>query len=122
MGDLTKIKLRLLLDRKKLTAKHIEILKILYDSKDKHLMNTPDHPFFKCDRWLMIQPTDIDCLHYSGMDYGEHIVFSCEFKNYDNELEKFCDWIFPVCKHEDHEFLGIYYNDHNDWMKPIYYK
>ena len=118
MGMLTKIKLRLKIDHKKITQQHIDMLKNIYNAV--HPPNLPDHPFFKCERWFLLRPKDIECLHYM---YGEkYLYFDCEFKNYDNELDKFLNWIFPVCKHEDHEFLGIYYNDHNDWMTPIYYK
>jgi len=59
-----------------------------------------DHPFFKCDRWYMLFiSTNWDNEMQGGMFYENNnrwvIDLHTEFKNYDNEIDLFLDWIKP---------------------------
>lgn len=76
----------------------------------------PDHPFFRCDRWMQIghccsayfpaEPRFIFEKRSLGNDYVLNI--RCNLKNYDSEIERFIDWIKPYVDAVPGEFLGFY--------------
>jgi hypothetical protein len=76
------------------------ILKYMIDNEIEK-PTIPNHPLFATERWcLMLRsfsayfPTATKSeLIYKDSTYLLNI--QCNFKNYDNELEKFVDWIRP---------------------------
>ena len=76
----------------------------------------PDHPFFRCDRWMQIghcssgyfpaEPRFIFEKNSFGNDYVLNI--RCNLKNYDDEIKHFIDWIKPYVDAGPGEFLGFY--------------
>ncbi len=61
----------------------------------------PDHPFFKTARWDSISScssyyhggTPISKIVYDGISKEYKITSSANFKNYEDEIDKFFDWI-----------------------------
>jgi hypothetical protein len=64
--------------------------------------NIPSHELFKCERWrFMLQS---DSYYFDGDTHSTirkdlfgswYVTIRCNLKNYDNEIEKFIDWIKP---------------------------
>jgi len=95
------------------------------DSPDKTL---PDHPFFKCDRWVQIghccsayfpaEPRFI----FEKKSYSDDYVLNlrCNLKNYDDEIKHFIDWIKPYVDAAPGEFLGFYRYEEADKPTLVY--
>lgn len=72
----------------------------------------PDNEFFRCDRFKFIFLCDsyyFDGYTNSGIEYDHidekyHIVVNSNLKNYDDEIDKFLNWIQPYIDTEG--FLG----------------
>ncbi len=58
-----------------------------------------EHPFFKCERWDTLGRYGLYHRHYNFQKdkYSDFhcLDIRCELKNYDDEIEKFLDWISP---------------------------
>lgn len=75
----------------------------------------PDHPLFQTSRWsVMLQcdsyyfaATTYCTLQYDDITNLYFLNIRCNLKNYDNEIEKFCDWIRPFIDKEKGDFLGF---------------
>lgn len=72
--------------------------------------NLPDHPLFQTDRWwLMLDESR----------FSDNILYAdCNFKNYDNEINKFLHWIaqYTVTR----GYLG-YFIKENDLVPTLIY-
>src|SRR5687768_4686159 len=81
----------------------IKVLQAMVTGLDamNELQEIPDHPFFKSDRWRIL----FSCSSYyfavnqanreMWNDSGWRISTRSNIKNYDDEIEKFLDWIKP---------------------------
>jgi hypothetical protein len=85
-------------------------------SKGDDLTNDlPDHPFFKCDRWSFIghccsyyfDSKPLFRFEFDSILNKYTINIRCNLKNYSDEIEKFCDWIYPYLAKAEGEFLGF---------------
>lgn len=90
----------------------------------------PDHPLFHTKRW--------HAMFRSGSSYFDaqpHSLFywgdiekcwilnvRCNLKNYDQEFEKFLDWITPHLEHHKGDFLGfLRYPHHEEDIPTLIY-
>lgn len=107
--------------------KVIDILKYMIGETDI-MSELPDHKLFKvCDRWdFMLKcssyyfvPRVIHLLEYD--DIGKYWCFinRSDFKNYDNEVNLFIDWIKPYLADKDEMFAYSRYEE--DKEPTIYY-
>ena len=100
MGDYTRIKFYAKL-RSDTPASVLEVLRATFTSEEavsKELR--PDHPFFRAPRWEpLFQCTSVyfETPGSRGLVEGKTTIlqFHSSLKNYDDEIEKFCDWIGP---------------------------
>lgn len=88
----------------------------------------PDHPLFQTARWRFM--LRCDSAYFSGKthselsyEFGSWIVnIRCNFKNYDDEIDKFIDWITPYIDRIDPEtddgkmFIG--YHRYEECSEP----
>lgn len=97
----------------------------------------PDHNFFKCDRWRWLMLSDSAYFPHETTskvfmsNSRWHVSIHSNIKNYNNEIEKFLDWIMPyvdVDRRED-DCLGFYRHQYtreptiiyySEWTKPKY--
>ncbi len=89
--------------------------KCLFDTSDVFKPEI-DHKFFKCDRWYMLllsnnfDETKGSSFFFSNPHRGNGyrvLSLNTEFKNYENEIECFIDWITPyVAGHKKKQYLG----------------
>lgn len=81
----------------------VEVLRALFDHKwQSNLPHLPNHEFFECPRWRMIGscssfyfvPFATSAMHveYDGRVF---ITSRSDLKNYDNEIQKFINWVTP---------------------------
>lgn len=90
----------------------------------------PNHPLFETDRWQFMLTM---CSHYFVpramhlFEFDDIAKYWCfisrsDFKNYDNEIEKFIDWISPHLEVEPGEMIGYYRYEESSEPTVIYAK
>jgi hypothetical protein len=95
----------------------IAVLRFMLSNDKEYAGKLPDSPLFQTDRWRwMLQmnsyyfPADThSTLRYDNIGRNYHLCIRCNLKNYDNEINKFVDWITPyldVASDQD-EFVGF---------------
>lgn len=105
----------------------LNILRYLLNGDGESLGAIPSHPFFQCDRWLHIGTSDSayfpfepnSALRRSTWHPGFEISVHANLKNYDQEIDKFFDWIDPYVRAAEGEFLG--YSLYEEGNEPILY-
>lgn len=105
--------------------KVISILKFMVG--DVNINNeppTPSHPLFDDTRWSFMLRCDssyFDADTYSTIRWCDtskayYLNIRTNFKNYNEEIDLFIDWINPYLEKEDGEFLG--FSRHETSEKP----
>lgn len=101
----------------------------LYDECDPDI-KIPDHPLFLSPRWRYMLHSDSYSFEFhaeSSMKYdrirnGYTLNIRCSFKNYDNEIENFLDFIQPYLdeagymgymRYEEYEDPTLIYNEYD---------
>lgn len=110
---------------KKDTPKEIvDILKYMVDEGEEPVEN-PNHPLFETDRWHFMLTSnsyyfDGDTTSTVRKDHiAETIVtIRCNLKNYDDEIEKFIDWIKPYSNTRG--FIGYKRYEQDEHPELIY--
>lgn len=97
----------------------IGVDKVIFHSSDVP-DSSIDHIFFQCERWYFLflstnwGSTEGAKFYRSGNHWV--LELDTEFKNYDDEIEKFVDWITPyVAGRKKKQYIGNYrveYSDH----------
>lgn len=84
-----------------------------------------DHIFFKCQRWYML----LLSTNFGGISGGKFyqekenwiIDLHTEFKNYDDEVDKFIDWVSPfVLGRKKKQYVGWYKGENDSNRTNIY--
>jgi hypothetical protein len=89
--------------------------------------NLPDHELFKTDRWhFMLRcssyyfvPRVVHLLEYDDIGGYWCFINRSDFKNYDNEVTLFIDWILPYMRDSDGDMIG--YSRYEEDERPIVY-
>jgi len=92
----------------------IEILKFMIGEIDEQ-PPVPYHSLFeKTQRWPWMLRSDsyyFDADTHSTLRYDNqesyYLCIRCNLKNYDDEIEKFIDWVMPYLDKDEGEFLGF---------------
>lgn len=90
---------------------------------------TPDHPLFDCERWDVL--LSMDSYHSAYQQNASFVYDDCakcyylsatsSLKNYNDEIDKFLDWITPYVGNED-EFVGYKRYEQDDHPTLIYWQ
>lgn len=99
-----------------------EVLQVL-----RHMLNAPGapardaltlpaHPLFSTDRWGFMLTCDSyyfaaqthSTLTYDEITKTHYLCIRCNLKNYDQEIEKFIDWVSPYVDGFPGDFLGFH--------------
>jgi len=100
MGDYTRIKFYAKL-RSDTPASVLEVLRATFTSEEAVPEELkPDHPFFRETRWeslFLCTSVYFETPEPRGLVEGDTTIlqFHSSLKDYDVEIEKFCDWIGP---------------------------
>lgn len=92
----------------------INILIYLATGEDFYKKSIPDHEFFKSERWEYIfrmTSAYFDDERCSAVvKWGDHfrILSVSNLKNYDHEIQKFLEWLYPYVDAEPNEIFAKY--------------
>jgi hypothetical protein len=100
--------------------------RLLYQSAKYHpnrKYENISHPFFECTRWWHIlcskQGNGNDGVFYKNAHYWTIDIF-VDFKDYDNEIEKFLNWILPfIAGRKKKQYIG--WSCYDKWAQRVYY-
>lgn len=102
---------------KKLTLEELRLLRIMLEGeKDDEVDNIdlPDHPLFSTRRWHFMLRSDSDYFHEDSRrliqeleDGNYYLSVLSNFKNYDDEINQFLDWIQPYIVEPPGSCLGF---------------
>lgn len=75
----------------------------------------PDHEFFSCPRWHFIgRCSSYYHVPFNSSRFEEGYIFSrSDLKNYDDEIDKFIDWIQPYLEHYEGDCIGWKWYEEN---------
>jgi hypothetical protein len=84
-----------------------------------------EHELFKCKRWeaLFLSTNWDDEMQGGKMYFGKYwtIDIHAEFKNYDDEIDKFMDWISPfVVGRKKKQYVGYYQGESLNFQVNLY--
>lgn len=107
----------------------ISILKYMVEDGDKPL-KLPDHPLFKTCRWETMLVCDSyyfdaethSTLRLDNITNSWYLCIRSNFKNYDNEVECFLNWIYPYLNKFEGDFLGFYRYEEFQTPSLIFYQ
>lgn len=138
MGMYTEVVVKIQIRKNKIGEQAFNILEAMfYKNSDVwcyEIENLPDHEFFKCARWSSVgscssfyhHPNTISDWYYPkyeklGDDTTIYIFNRSDLKNYDNEIQKFFDWLNTLnLDNCEGDFIGYsLYKEDND---PVIYK
>lgn len=105
------------------------ILMHLFDSKiefeDEYIKSIlPEHEFFKCPRWHLVG-TCCSSYHIPWIDsnYEDGYIFSrSDLKDYDDEIDKFFDWISDYIDGIPGQCIGYKWHEYDDAPTLAYLK
>ncbi|WP_343349187.1 hypothetical protein [Terrisporobacter petrolearius] len=109
----------------------INVLKYMTEegsTEDIKIESLPKHSFFETERWAVLFISDsyyFDGITNTILKLDPVIKRYCltvrsNLKNYDNEIDKFIDWIKPYVEGSWYEFLGYKRNEENEGPTLIY--
>lgn len=90
------------------------ILDFMVGNREDEPTTKPEHPLFSASRWRFMLRCDsyyFDADTHSTLrddeQGGAYLCIRCNLKNYDDEIEKFCEWVRPYIDKHEGEFLGF---------------
>lgn len=103
-----------------------EILRVMLGDSSDYIQ--PEHDLFRTPRWEWMLRSDscyFDAQTCSTLTKDEYLEtwflgVRCNLKNYDNEIEKFVDWIKPYVEGYPGKFLGFYRHEESEEPTLIY--
>ena len=94
----------------------VEILKHMIGETEKLPLSLPEHELFRTGRWDTMLNFDSyyfdadthSTLRFDSISDAYFLCIRSNLKNYDDEIEKFINWIMPYLNKSEGEFLGFY--------------
>lgn len=110
MGMYTELVIKVSFDVGKLDKTSRKVLDYLFGACEEP-SELPDHRFFRCPRWKQIgfgssfyHP---DVVKSYSVQYGSIYLFArTDLKNYDDEIERFIDWVKPIIEQQNGQCIG----------------
>jgi hypothetical protein len=105
-----------------LTNKEYPVIKSVADTPELPI----EHPFGKCERWdQLFHSTDWGSINNGGSTFTNtgypELWIHTQFKNYDNPIGKFVDWIKPhIAGRKKKQYLGFYQVETCEFQINIY--
>lgn len=96
---------------------------------EAYAFQLPDHPLFDCSRWHYMLQCDsyyFDMIPNSQFEHDNigsgsyYLSIRSNFKNYEDEIEKFIDWIKPYLNKLPGDFLGFHRYEETEDPTLIY--
>ena len=130
MGTYTEIYVKAVL-KKDVDDNVVNIIKYMLGIDDVELedLTIPSHSLFETDRWdSMLRsgsyyhvPYTVKLFEYNDISENYYLVVRSDFKNYQDEIEKFFDWIKQYLQQDYYKtFIG--YSLYEEYYEPkLYY-
>jgi len=91
---------------------------------------TPDHPFFKTDRWPMLMscsshyfiPFSLSKMESPDYVSDHYLSTRSDLKNYDNEIDLFAEWVAPYVDAVGKTFAGYKRYEEDDTPTLLYFE
>jgi len=113
MGDYTGLKAKITL--KESTPQYIldTLDRMTLKVDDSDGWQYPDHPLFNCGRRYLLRGSSSYLKDFPPTSERNDLVLNVSFnvKNYDSDIDKFLDWIFPYTMKIEHGWCRYEYND-----------
>lgn len=110
--------------KKVIIENNIGIATVLFKTEDVPKVLEIDHVFFKAERWYMLLlSTNFGITSGSTLTFNKRwtITVHTEFKNHDDEIEKFIDFISPFIEgRKKKQFLGWSLRETSSEKENIY--
>jgi hypothetical protein len=111
--------------------KIIDIINFMCDDDYGLYTDLPEHELFETTRWKFMLRSDSyyfegstnSTIEHDSLVGGYYVTIRCNLKNYDNEIEKFIDWISEYIRKDDYfrkQFIGYKRYEENDDPTLIY--
>jgi len=121
----------------------VDVLDTMMGHKAEMPGHLPDHPLFSCRMWEHMLRSDsfyfdsVTCSfisdkvrRYTEKPFTElrkkvgdpwfYLNIKCNLKNYEEEIEKFIDWIRPYLDKDEGEFLGFHRYEESEEPVLVY--
>lgn len=93
-----------------------DVLDYMVGNTSEFTIMPPDHPLFYSGRWEYMLRCDsayfphepASSFYTEYYDNSPFLNVRCNFKNYNDEIEKFLNWIAPYVDDHNDNFLGFY--------------
>jgi len=121
MGYYTELVLKANVKRE-LPANVESVLRQLFnDGPEIVTEDLPNHQFFRCQRWSLIGASNsFYHVPWTSSKYQGRYIFSrSDMKNYENEIEKFIDWLSPYLDEMDGKCIGWIFGEDDDKPKLL---
>lgn len=97
----------------------ISVLMFLFGGQPRP-HKTPEHEFFATARWMVIGRGLESMSSMVSLGDGTFMVYSIsDLKNYDDEIDKFIDWVSPYVVPSTGECLGWTWYEQDDMPRLI---
>ncbi len=131
MGMYTEFHLNLAI-KKSIPEDVVESLNYVCNVGNVLNVKLPGHEFFQTERWncfanmssYYFRIISHSVFQWDKIGHYYLLNIKCNFKNYDDEIIKFLNWIEPYVDFEDDEFhfVGLYRYEEDDRPTLIYYR
>lgn len=107
----------------------VSVISALVSDSARQFSAWPDHAFFRCDRFRSIlrqlsysfTPLSVSQFEFDRIGQYWCLVSYSSLKNYDDEIEKFIDWLRPYLEYDDEgEMIG--YSRYEQNIEPVIYR
>ena len=123
VGMYTEVMVKFSVNKESTPKDVIDVLMFLFGDKEKPDA-LPDHPYFSCSRWDFVgdcvsfyhHPARIADVQQSDFSDEIYIFARNDLKNYEDEIEKFFDWVDPYVSSEAGQCIG--YSWYEECEKP----
>lgn len=106
----------------------LHLLEHMLHGNGTYVRTLPKHPLFETQRWdymLCSNNSYASCVHQLEKHefFGIRLCVQSSFKNYDNEIVKFLDWLAPYADPDmdDNVFVGYERYEENKYPNVIMY-
>lgn len=85
-----------------------EVLTFLFGKDSEQPTDLPDHPFFKKRGWEAVGRSGsyYHCPAPTNFYDGKYLFSRSDFKNYDDEIDSFLEWLKPYLSNAPGKFIG----------------
>jgi hypothetical protein len=107
MGTYTELVLKCYIKEDRPEIVH-DVLNFLFGKDSEPPYKLPDHPFFNKIRWEAIGRSGsyYHCPNPTNFYDGKYLFTRSDFKNYDDEIDCFLDWLKPYISLPKGQFMG----------------